>query len=114
LPLDKGVAPLIVPIDVEEERFMRYEVATTLIICGTLLALAPPVSDYISDQQIAQILVARKDFTSFSMGIPPMSTEYRLGCWALGAVMIGIGVVGSWCGRACSASIDASADPPNR
>jgi hypothetical protein len=93
---------------------MRHEVATTLIICGTLLALAPPVSDYFADHQISQILQERKDFNSVSLGILPMSSEYRFGCWALGAVMIGIGVLGSCCGRSCSrGGVDDPTHPLN-
>ena len=58
---------------------MRHEVATTLIICGTLLALAPPVSDYFADHQISQILQERKDFNSVSLGILPMSANTASG-----------------------------------
>jgi hypothetical protein len=75
---------------------MRYKVWIALIVCGTLLALAPPVSDYISNYQISRVLLERKDFNSVSFGIAPMSSEYRFGCWALGAAMIGIGVIGGW------------------
>ncbi|HVT26724.1 MAG TPA: hypothetical protein VHE81_01790 [Lacipirellulaceae bacterium] len=75
---------------------MRYKVWIALIVCGTFLALAPPVSDYLASRQIAQMLVERKDFNSVSLGQPLMSSEYRFGCWALGAAMIGVGTVGGW------------------
>jgi hypothetical protein len=38
----------------------------------------------------------RKDFNTFSLGLAQMSSEYRFGCWALGAVMILIGTIGGW------------------
>ncbi len=73
---------------------MRYKIWTTLIVCGTLIVLAPPAADYLANHQIMQLLVERKDFTSVNLGLPPMSSEYRFGCWALGAVMIAVGIVG--------------------
>jgi hypothetical protein len=75
---------------------MRYKIWITLVVCGTLLALAPPVSDYLASYQVAQVMVERKDFSSVSLGQPLMSSEYRFGCWALGAAMIVVGIVGGW------------------
>lgn len=77
---------------------LRYEVAVTLIGCGTLLALAPPLSDYLAMRQIASIIVEREDFNRVSMGIEPMSETYRAGLWTLAAAMIGIAVAGSLAG----------------
>jgi hypothetical protein len=85
---------------------MRHEVAIALIICGTALALAPPLSDHFQDQQIAQLLLERKDFNSVSLGILPMSSQYRFGCWALGAVMIGVGIASSRRGKSCCSPVD--------
>jgi hypothetical protein len=75
---------------------MRYKIWMTLIVCGTIIALAPPLSDYLSNYRISQMLIERKDFNSVSLGILPMSSEYRFGCWALGAAMILVGILGGW------------------
>jgi len=75
---------------------MRYKIWMTLIICGTIIVLAPPMSDYLSNYRISQMLIERKDFNSVSLGILPMSSEYRFGCWALGAAMILVGILGGW------------------
>jgi hypothetical protein len=75
---------------------MRYKIWMTLIICGTIIVLAPPLSDYLSNYRISQMLIERKDFNSVSLGLSPMSSEYRFGCWALGAAMIVVGVLGGW------------------
>jgi len=75
---------------------MRTEVTIVLVICGTLLVLAPPASDYFATQQAAKLLAAQHDFQSVHFGIQPMSETYRLGCWALGAAMIFVGIVGGW------------------
>jgi hypothetical protein len=75
---------------------MRYKIWMTLIICGTIIVLAPPMSDYLSNYRISQMLIERKDFNSVSLGMLPMSSEYRFGCWALGAAMILVGILGGW------------------
>jgi hypothetical protein len=75
---------------------MRYKIWLTLIICGTILVLAPPFSDYLANHRISEILIERKDFNSVNLGLAPMSSEYRFGCWALGAAMILVGIIGGW------------------
>jgi hypothetical protein len=75
---------------------MRHEVAIALIICGTLLALAPPASDHFTNRLIAQLMAEQPDVISFSLNSKPMSSNYRFGCWALGAAMVGIGIIGSF------------------
>lgn len=75
---------------------MRYKIWITLIVCGTLLVLAPPLSDYLSNYRLSLLLVERKDFNSINFGLAPMSSEYRFGCWALGAAMILVGTIGGW------------------
>jgi hypothetical protein len=75
---------------------MRHEVAIALIACGTLLALAPPFSDYLVRRQVAEVIVSRTDFNNVSFNVEAMSSEYRFGCWILGATMISIGVVTSF------------------
>ena len=66
---------------------MRHEVAIVLIVCSTLLALAPPVSDYAMNHQMTQLLLEHKmDRTdvnsSYNINLPgqPISSEYRMGC----------------------------------
>lgn len=71
---------------------MRHEVAVALILCGTALAVTPPASDYLNQRQITQVLIQREDFSNVSSGIAPMSQQYRLGCWGLGAAMIAIAI----------------------
>lgn len=64
---------------------MRYKIWIALIVCGTLTVLAPPLSDYLADRQISQILVERKDFTNFNFGIrTPGSDVERIPVWLLG------------------------------
>lgn len=75
---------------------MRYKIWLTLIVCGTLIVLAPPLSDYLFNHQVSQMLIERKDFANFSFGIAPMSSPYRFGCWALGSLMIAVGIIGGW------------------
>ncbi len=75
---------------------MRHEVAIVLIICGTLLALAPPASDFLKERQATQVVLQREDITHWTISGTAMSSEYRFGCWALGAVMIGVGIYGGW------------------
>jgi hypothetical protein len=75
---------------------MRYKIWLALIICGTIIVLAPPVSDYLANRGILEMLVERKDFNRVSLALPPMSTEYRFGCWGLGAAMILVGTIGGW------------------
>jgi hypothetical protein len=75
---------------------MRHEVAIVLIICGTLLALAPPASDYYNQREALQVLVDRPNLDDLHITFPQMSSEYRFGCWALGAAVIGVGIYGGW------------------
>jgi hypothetical protein len=75
---------------------MRYKIWLTLIICGTIIVLAPPLSDFLASHRISTILLERKDFNSVNFGLAPMSEQYRFGCWALGAAMILVGTIGGW------------------
>jgi hypothetical protein len=58
---------------------MRYKFWMTLIICGTIIVLAPPLSDYLTDHRISEVLLEGKDFNSVNFGILPMSQQYRFG-----------------------------------
>jgi hypothetical protein len=40
---------------------MRYKIWITLIVCGTLIVLASPVSDYFATYQVSRVMVERKD-----------------------------------------------------
>jgi hypothetical protein len=75
---------------------MRYKIWPTLIICGTILVLAPPLSDYLDNYRVSQMLIERKDINRVSFNQAPMSSEYRFGCWALGGAMVLIGTIGGW------------------
>jgi hypothetical protein len=75
---------------------MRYKIWITLVVCGTLIVFAPTIFDYLENREISQILIERKDFSNFGLGLAPMSSEYRFGCWALGAAMILVGTGGGW------------------
>ena len=75
---------------------MRYKLWITLIVCGTLLVVLPPLSDYMASFQASKILAEQKEFQRINYKIAPMSIEYRFGCLALGAAMIGIGVLCGW------------------
>ena len=73
---------------------MDRRVAIVLIVMGSLLAAVPPASDYLHERNVTQIMIAEPGPARIQMR-RPMSSEYRFGCWALGAAMIGIGVLGS-------------------
>ena len=75
---------------------MRYKIWIALIMCGTLLVLAPPISDYMASYQIANVLEAQKESQKINFIVTPMSGGYRFGCFLLGATMIGVGVFGGW------------------
>jgi hypothetical protein len=85
---------------------MRYKIWITLIVCGTLIVFAPTLSIYLANREISQIMIERKDFNSFSLGHAPMSSEYRFGCWVLGAAMILVGTIGGWREDASSSDHD--------
>lgn len=75
---------------------MRHPIAIVLIFCGTLLVLAPPASDYLREREATLLLRERSDFTQVRLATDALSTEYRFGCWALGAAMIAVGIYGAW------------------
>jgi len=74
---------------------MRTYVAVILIVCGTLLASAPFVSDFAQTVVIKQALAEPP-----ATGVPahffrqPLEESYRLGCWILGGAMISLGIIG--------------------
>ena len=91
---------------------MRNEVSVILILCGTLLVVTPPASDYLARREQIKAMIARTDLNNISTTPGAMSDQYRFGCWALGAAMIGIGVVGSWSRRCHPAEQDETLRRP--
>jgi hypothetical protein len=82
-------------------KIMRIVVAIVLILCGTLLVLAPAVVDFLDRVSVAAILSDRKDLNSVSLSPEPMSGTYRSVCWMLGGAMLLTGTVGGMFGRPC-------------
>jgi hypothetical protein len=80
---------------------MRTLVAIVLILCGTLLVLAPALMDFMDRISIAALLADRTDLNSISLSPQPMAAIYRLVCWTLGGAMILIGTAGGMFARPC-------------
>jgi len=74
---------------------MRPAVSVALIVCGAIIVVIPPVYDYLLAQMGASVMVARTDMASINVG-EPLSQVYRFGCFALGAAMIVIAIVGAF------------------
>ena len=75
---------------------MRAILAIVLIVCGTLLALAPSASNYLQGREMSEYLAQREDVRGVLFFRQPMGDEYRLGAWILGGVMIGLGALAGW------------------
>lgn len=82
---------------------MRHELAVTLVVCGTLLALAPPLYDYFAGRaqasamlEVVKAVASQSDAKIQTTVWPQLSSDYRFGCWMLGAMTIAIGVIGGW------------------
>jgi hypothetical protein len=71
---------------------MRTAIAIALIVCGTLLVLAPAIHDFLLAAQVADVLVTRTDLTSVRGG-EPLAFLYKLVCWMIGVAMVGTAVV---------------------
>ena len=72
---------------------MRYLIAIVLIVCGTLLAMAPTASEYLQGEQISQMLAERADSVGTPFFRQPLDEEYRVGGWLLGGAMICLGAM---------------------
>ncbi len=68
---------------------MKTPVAVTLIIAGAFVVALPPLSDALRTMMLTQALTHGANLAPWD-GL--MDTPYRLGCWLLGAVMIGIAI----------------------
>jgi hypothetical protein len=78
-------------------------------IMGVGLVLTPLISDHVRQATAARVLEHRPDLKEINLG-PGMSSEYRVGCWAAGALMILIAAAfGAESGQAGSRSWTASA-----
>jgi hypothetical protein len=74
---------------------MRKYTAIALIVCGTLLALAPIASDLIQGLEIAEALSARSPVHPSGFYRQPLEESYRIATWLLGGSMIGLGLIRS-------------------
>jgi len=72
---------------------MRSGVATALVVCGTLLALVPSISDYLHGYQVSQFLADRTIQTGVTVIHQPFGETFRASAWVLGISMIGLGAV---------------------
>jgi len=70
---------------------MKASVAITLIVMGTLILLAPAVSDYLHQRQAVRLLEHPDVETVRLEG--RMGRTDRLGCWAAGLAMIACGTI---------------------
>jgi ABC-type phosphate transport system auxiliary subunit len=74
---------------------MKTEISIALIICGTILIIAPPASDYLYRQDVKQVLIEKPDATTVTFSGDVMSEEYRIACWMVGTGMIVVTVIAS-------------------
>lgn len=70
---------------------MKTPVAITLIIMGTLIVIAPVISDYFFQRNLVE-LMSRPGITSVNLD-GKMTDLYRIGCWGMGGAMILIAIV---------------------
>ncbi|MHA3774868.1 hypothetical protein ACXR0O_25390 [Verrucomicrobiota bacterium sgz303538] len=73
---------------------MKSPVAVTLIIVGGLLIFGPVIADHSARAQVVAIMTEQK-LTSVNLTPPPMSPQYRFGCWFVGSLMITVAVLSS-------------------
>lgn len=89
---------------------MRSGVATALVVCGTLLALMPSISDYFHGYQVSQFLADRTVQTGVTVIHQPFGEVFRASAWVLGISMIGLGAVSGGVLRLPSANRDGRVD----
>jgi hypothetical protein len=72
---------------------MKPSVAISLIIMGSIVIITPPISDYLLNKELVELVskegVNRANLDNF------LSGNYRLGCWLAGLIMIVFAVYGS-------------------
>jgi hypothetical protein len=79
-----------------EENIMRKYTAIALIVCGTILALAPVVSDFIQGLAVAEAMSGRSPREPSGFYRQPLEESYRIGTWLLGGSMAGLGLISGW------------------
>ena len=103
-PVVQAPAPLPKPLHPKRRTFfMRSSVLVTLIICGTLLVLAPAIADHLKDQtnleitQAAAKILAQPGVNTVNLSRPePMQTPTKFGFWLTGTMAIVAGVIGGF------------------
>jgi hypothetical protein len=73
---------------------MRNFVAVGLIVCGTILALAPAASDYLQSRQIGEYLAAPSQPGAAKFMRQPVPEAFMVAGWILGGAMISLGIFG--------------------
>ena len=72
---------------------MKPAVAVALILCGAILIVVPPLSNFFWGLNVTRLSEATH---MVAMGLPgQMGGEYQFGCFAGGAAMIGIAIYAS-------------------
>ena len=71
---------------------MKPPVVVTLLIMGTLLILAPIGADYLFQGNLVSVLI--KAASPSVALIERLGGWYRVACWLIGSLMIGIGIIG--------------------
>ena len=71
---------------------MRTAIAITLIICGTLLILAPVIHSYMVASQLIDGLALGLDKARIP-GSEPMLVLYHFAYWLTGCLMVAVGVI---------------------
>ncbi len=75
---------------------MKPSVAITLIITGAVVVLAPIASDYLYQGRLVEFTTASQGKLGSSMlDASRIGPIYAFGCYALGLLMIAVGVLGS-------------------
>ncbi|HEX6985362.1 MAG TPA: hypothetical protein VF170_08290 [Planctomycetaceae bacterium] len=72
---------------------MRSDFLMALLVCGTLIVALPPISDQMHNRNVVELLSRPNTDTVYLDG--RMSSDYRAGCYVLGAGMIFTAVVAS-------------------
>ena len=72
---------------------MRNNIAIVLVLCGTILALAPEVSDFMQGWRMAQAMSEPVSATASGFFRQPLEQSYRIGTWNLGGTLVGFGIV---------------------
>ncbi len=75
---------------------MKTSVATTVIICGTLLIVVPYISCAIATSQVVDAMTELAKPVSLKTGLPK---SLHLVCMVLGTLMIATGITGSFVKR---------------